>query len=106
MSGNAQLAGISYAAAKAKADTDRGLTLRELAVVTEMPYSTVRQWPEAGLPMLGGRVFYSDFVEWRRLQTGLVTLQAATAAKSASRSRGGRSPRSADKSGGSAESHD
>jgi hypothetical protein len=46
------------------------LVLLIAIVLTGIGYATVRSWP--WLPMLGGLLFYDDFVAARRLHLGLL----------------------------------
>lgn len=71
-----QLLTVQQEEARAKAARGEGLTLKELAVVTGMSYGAVRSWD---VPTLSGKVFYDDFVLWRRRQSGLELSPAAVA---------------------------
>lgn len=67
-----QLITVDLTAARQKVTSDQGLTLKELAVLIGIGYDKVRQFSRMdGFPMLGGYVFYSDFVIWRRQVIGL-----------------------------------
>lgn len=99
MPANSQLARISPRRVAARVAADQALTLKELAVHTGLPYSTVRAWPAHGLPLIDARIFYSDFVLWRRQRAGL-------AGESSPRKPADRRRRTAGKSDGSLSAHD
>lgn len=68
------LGNIDPARAEARKQEGKALTLKELAVVAGYSYSTVRKFAnEAGFPVLGGGVFWGDFVIWRRRYLGLIS---------------------------------
>ena len=51
---------------------DQALNAKEFAVLAGISYSTAREWFRAPeFPIMRGVVFWADFVEWRRAQTGL-----------------------------------
>lgn len=62
-----QLLNVNQKAARGKAQRGEAMTLKELAVVIGMSYGEVRSW---NLPRLGGKIFYDDFILWRRRQLG------------------------------------
>jgi hypothetical protein len=67
-----QLETIDAAAASEKASSGKALTLRELAVVTGLGYSAVRQLSRRpGFPLLAGRVWHRDFELWRHSILGI-----------------------------------
>ena len=71
---NKELEGIDPQAVRDKAALDCGLTLLELSAATELPYTTVKLLAkEPNFPLIGGRVFYSDFKLWRRRHVGLLS---------------------------------
>jgi hypothetical protein len=59
---------VSQEQARDKVLRGQALNLKELALVTGFSYSAVRSW---SLPVLSGKIFYDDFVLWRRRQSGL-----------------------------------
>ena len=67
--GDAQLAGITQQAVLRKRRLDQALNAKEFAVLAGVSYSTARAWFRlAGFPVVQRRVFWSDFVKWRRGQ--------------------------------------
>jgi hypothetical protein len=51
---------------------DQALNVKEFAVAAAISYSSAREWFRfPGFPALNGFVFWSDFVSWRRTQTGV-----------------------------------
>ena len=67
--GDAQLAGITQQAVLRKRRLDQALNAKEFAVLAGLSYTTARAWFRlAGFPVVQRRVFWSDFVEWRRSQ--------------------------------------
>ncbi len=69
---NAELAGIDVAFVLVKIGRDQALTKAEAAVGFDLPYSTIKALAkEPGFPLIGDRVFPSDFKLWRRRKTGL-----------------------------------
>ena len=72
MSSDTQLQTVNLAAALEKRRLDQALNAKEFAVVAGISYSTAREWFRLpGFPVLRGVVFWGDFVEWRRAETGL-----------------------------------
>lgn len=50
---------------------DQALNAKEFSVLAGVSYSTARAWfHQPGFPRIGGRVFWSDFLEWRRARSG------------------------------------
>ncbi len=71
-----QLAGVHLKDVLEKRSLDQALNAKEFAVLAGISYSTARQWFRSPcFPSLGGFVFWTDFVEWRRstLVTGTPT---------------------------------
>ena len=51
---------------------DQALNAKEFSVLAGVSYSTAREWfRSAGFPQLRGFVFWTDFMDWRREQTGI-----------------------------------
>ena len=51
---------------------DQALNSKEFAMLAGISYSSARAWfRQPGFPVIRGVVFWSDFVEWRRRETGL-----------------------------------
>lgn len=63
-----RLRDVSEEHARDRALRGQALNLKELAIVTGFSYAAVRSW---NLPLLSGKIFYDDFVLWRRRQSGL-----------------------------------
>ena len=69
MTQDKQLQGIKISAVRRKRDTDQALNIKEFAVLAGISYSVAREWfQSAGFPSLHGKVFWQDFVLWRRAQ--------------------------------------
>src|SRR5207249_6165329 len=52
-----------------KRDSDQALNIKEFAVLAGVSYSVAREWFHLpGFPALLGKVFWGDFVLWRRSQ--------------------------------------
>jgi len=52
-----------------KRDADQALNIKEFAVLAGVSYSVAREWFHLpGFPALLGKVFWQDFVEWRKVQ--------------------------------------
>ncbi len=66
---NKELAKIDPEAVAEKIRQDKALTLIEAAVGFDIPYTYLKRME--GLPLIANRLFPSDFVRWRRQQTGL-----------------------------------
>jgi hypothetical protein len=67
--GDAQLAGITQQAVLRRRRLDQALNAKEFDVLAGLSYTTARAWFRlAGFPVVQRRVFWSDFVEWRRRQ--------------------------------------
>ncbi len=77
MSQDKQLNGISLEAVVQKRMLDQALNAKEFAVLAGISYSAARTWfRQPGFPVVGGVVFWQDFVEWRKYQTGLNEVHA------------------------------
>lgn len=71
MTQDKQLRGISVHAIRTKRDADQALNIKEFAVLAGVSYSVAREWFHLpGFPALLGKVFWQDFVEWRKVQNG------------------------------------
>lgn len=67
-----QLHGISLEAVVQKRTLDQALNAKEFAVLAGISYSAARIWfRQPGFPVVRGVVFWQDFVQWRKNQTGL-----------------------------------
>ena len=67
-----QLGGVRLDDVLERRRLDQALNAKEFAVLAGISYSTAREWFRApGFPVMRGFVFWADFVEWRRAQTGL-----------------------------------
>lgn len=67
-----QLHGISLEAVVQKRTLDQALNAKEFSVLADISYSKARAWfRQPGFPVFRGFVFWLDFVEWRKRQTGL-----------------------------------
>jgi hypothetical protein len=65
-----QLRGIKLQAVRMKRDADQALNIKEFAVLAGVSYSVAREWFHLpGFPALLGKVFWSDFMLWRRSQS-------------------------------------
>jgi len=72
MANDLQLQSVRLEAVLEKRRLDQALNAKEFAVLAGISYSTAREWFRLpGFPVLRGVVFWGDFVEWRRSQTGL-----------------------------------
>lgn len=72
MARDKQLSDVRLEDVLEKRRLDQALNAKEFAVLAGISYSTSREWFRApGFPVLRGVVFWGDFVEWRRGQTGL-----------------------------------
>ena len=60
---------INFQDVRLKIELDKPLTKQELATYLGVGYSTVKGWP--WLPMIGEKLFYSDFLIARRQYLGL-----------------------------------
>lgn len=72
MAQDKQLRAIKLSDVIQKRRWDQALNAKEFAVLAGISYSTAREWFRLpGFPVLQGVVFWADFVQWRRFQTGL-----------------------------------
>jgi len=72
MAHDKQLHGIELRDVLQRRRLDQALNAKEFAVLTGVSYSTAREWFRLStFPVLHGVVFWSDFVRWRQVQTGL-----------------------------------
>src|ERR1044071_10515392 len=86
MTRDKQLSRISIRAVRLKRDFDQALNMKEFAVLAGVSYSVAREWFQLpGFPSLLGKVFWGDFVVWRRKQNAWETLNKSV-------SRGSRTP--------------
>jgi hypothetical protein len=70
MTRDRQLQGIDIAEVRRKRDADQALNIKEFAVLAGISYSVARDWFQSiGFPALQGKVFWEDFVLWRRAQS-------------------------------------
>jgi hypothetical protein len=68
-----QLCCITVEEVLEKRRLDQALNAKEFAVLAGISYSTAREWFRLeSFPVFRGVVFWEDFVEWRKAQTGLV----------------------------------
>jgi hypothetical protein len=69
MTRDKQLREIDIDEVRRKRDVDQALNIKEFAVLAGISYSVAREWfQSAGFPALHGKVFWQDFVLWRRAQ--------------------------------------
>lgn len=88
--GDAQLAGATQQAVLRKRRWDQALNTKEFAALAGLSYSTARAWFRlAGFPVVQRRPFWSDFVDWRRGQSGLNTPETNPGSKRPNRPRPG-----------------
>jgi hypothetical protein len=67
MTHDKQLSGITIQAVRQKRDVDQALNIKEFAVLAGISYSVAREWFRLpGFPQVLGKVFWGDFVVWRR----------------------------------------
>jgi hypothetical protein len=67
-----QLRGITLDDVLQRRRLDQALNAKEFAVLAGVSYTTAREWFRLpGFPVIQGVVFWGDFVDWRRAQTGL-----------------------------------
>ena len=72
MSHDIQLQGVRLEDVLEKRRLDQALNTKEFAVLAGISYSTARGWfRDPGFPVVRGVVFWTDFVEWRRGESGL-----------------------------------
>ena len=69
MTSDKQLKGIKLQDVRMKREADQALNIKEFAVLAGVSYSVAREWFHLrGFPALLGKVFWADFVIWRRNQ--------------------------------------
>lgn len=77
MTRDKQLRSISIQTVKTKQRLDQALNVKEFAVLAGISYSVAREWFQlTGFPAIQGKVFWQDFVLWRRakqLPNGSIT---------------------------------
>ena len=84
MTQDKQLRGISIRAVRMKRDADQALNIKEFSVLAGVSYSVAREWFHLpGFPALLGKVFWQDFIEWRRIQNRRSGLLKDTSPQSA-----------------------
>jgi hypothetical protein len=67
MTRDKQLSGITIRSVRQKRDLDQALNMKEFAVLAGISYSVAREWFHLpGFPEVLGKVFWGDFVLWRR----------------------------------------
>jgi hypothetical protein len=67
MTHDRQLSGITIQGVRHKRDLDQALNIKEFAVLAGISYSVAREWFRLpGFPQVLGKVFWGDFVLWRR----------------------------------------
>lgn len=72
MARDKQLRSVTLGEVVEKRRLAQALNAKEFAVLAGISYSTARDWFHLpGFPVLHGRVFWDDFVQWRTAQTGL-----------------------------------
>ena len=72
MSQDKQLRVVTLDAVVEKRRLDQALNAKEFAVLAGISYSSALEWFRVpGFPVFRGFVFWQDFAEWRRAQTGL-----------------------------------
>ncbi|MBU6410866.1 MAG: hypothetical protein KGJ60_11815 [Verrucomicrobiota bacterium] len=72
MTRDKQLRGIKLKEVFQKQRLGQALNVKEFAALAGLSYSTARGWFRAkGFPAFNGKVFWQDFVIWRRRQTGI-----------------------------------
>ena len=74
MTSDKQLKGIKLQAVRMKRDADQALNIKEFAVLAGVSYSVAREWFHLpGFPAVLGKVFWGDFVLWRRTQNSAIS---------------------------------
>jgi len=83
MTRDKQLREIDIDEVRRKRDVDQALNIKEFAVLAGISYSVAREWfQSAGFPALHGKVFWQDFVLWRRAQNVKRNASAASSVES------------------------
>jgi len=82
MTHDKQLRGVKIAEVRRKRDADQALNIKEFAVLAGVSYSVAREWFQSGgFPALHGKVFWQDFVLWRRTRNLKQNVSAPTPAE-------------------------
>lgn len=69
-----QLRYVSLEAVVEKRRLEQALNAKEFAVLVGISYASALEWFHIpGFPVFRGFVFWEDFTEWRRSQTGLTS---------------------------------
>ena len=69
MTHDKQLRGIDIREVRCKRDADQAMNIKEFAVLAGISYSVAREWfNSTGFPRVHGKIFWQDFVLWRRAQ--------------------------------------
>jgi hypothetical protein len=69
MTSDKQLKSVNIKATRSKQKLDQALNVKEFAVLAGISYSVAREWfLLSGFPAIQGKVFWEDFVLWRRSQ--------------------------------------
>jgi hypothetical protein len=72
MTQDKQLRGVTLDAVVEKRRLDQALNAKEFAVLAGISYSSALEWFRVpGFPVFRGFVFWQDFADWRRAQSGL-----------------------------------
>lgn len=67
MTRDKQLRSVSVQTVRTKQKLDQALNMKEFAVLAGIAYSVAREWFQlTGFPAIQGKVFWQDFVLWRR----------------------------------------
>lgn len=67
MTHDKQLRCIKLEVVRAKQEQDQALNVKEFAVLAGISYSVAREWFQIpGFPAICGKVFWQDFIIWRR----------------------------------------
>jgi hypothetical protein len=79
-----QLKGIKLQDVRMKRDADQALNIKEFAVLAGVSYSVAREWFHLpGFPALLGKVFWADFVLWRRNQNRPKSMESSNGSENA-----------------------
>ena len=82
MTSDKQLKGIKLQDIRMKRDADQALNIKEFAVLAGVSYSVAREWFHIpGFPALLGKVFWADFVLWRRSQNRPKSLPSSSSSE-------------------------
>jgi hypothetical protein len=89
MAQDKQVSGVNLNDVLQKRRLGQALNAKEFAVLVGVSYSTARGWFRLpGFPVLRGFIFWSDFVQWRRRQTGLDGIREAVGQEMDAKDRG------------------